>query len=142
MGSEAAGRVALLSIHPHYAEAILDGRKLVEFRRSRLAPDIAIVVVYATKPVGRVVGWFEVEEIVEGTPMSLWRRFASCAGIDRRSYLQYFDRAALAFGIRVRKSVRLVEPALLSDLRPTLRPPQSFQYLPTSVVAETIGLAA
>jgi predicted transcriptional regulator len=134
VGAEPAGRVALLSIHPAYAEAILDGRKRVEFRRTRLARDVSIVVVYATQPLGEVIGWFEVDRIVEGTPNSLWRHYSSCAGIDRASYLAYFEKATRAFGITVRKAVRLEQPMKLSELEPNLRPPQSYQYLPSRTV--------
>jgi predicted transcriptional regulator len=138
MGAKPSGRVALLSIHPRYAEAILDGEKLVEFRRSRFAEDVSVVVVYATQPVGRVIGWFEVEDIVEGSPRGLWRRFSSCAGIERAAYLAYFDTAERAFGIRVRRAVRLKRPRLLTELLPNPRPPQSFQYLPEGALA-TLG---
>jgi predicted transcriptional regulator len=130
----ATGRIALLSIHPEYAEAIFAGTKSVEFRRSRLAADVTHVVVYATRPVSRVVGWFEVEAIVEGTPLALWRRFARTAGIDRRSYARYFIDAPRAFGIRVRRPVRFDDPRPLNEVHPDLRPPQSFQYLSSDVV--------
>jgi predicted transcriptional regulator len=135
VGAKAPGRVALLSIHPAYAEAIFDGRKLVEFRRVAFAQEVSTVVVYATQPVGRVVGWFEVEDIVQGTPTSLWRRFSKCAGIDRASYLAYFTATERAFGIRVRRPVRLDTPRALVDLVPNLRPPQSFRYLPEASLA-------
>jgi predicted transcriptional regulator len=129
MASRTTQRIALLSIRPQYAEAIFDGRKSVEFRRSRFAADVSVVVVYATQPVGKVIGWFEVDEIVEDTPRSLWRQFSSRGAIDRRAYLEYFRDAKRAFGITVRRAVLLAPPRLLSDLREDLRPPQSFQYL-------------
>ena len=56
MDTPAAGRVAVMSIHPRYAEAILSGQKRVEFRKRRLAPDVTTVLVYATQPVGVLVG--------------------------------------------------------------------------------------
>ncbi len=61
MASAAIGRVALFSIHPQYAEAILAGTKSVEFRRTPLADDVTHVVVYATAPTKMVVGIFEVD---------------------------------------------------------------------------------
>src|SRR5688572_2984637 len=94
MDTEPTGRLALLSIHPGYAEAIFEGTKRVEFRRWRFGVDVSVVVVYATQPVGQIIGWFEVDGVDEGTPLSLWRRYSSCAGIDRASYLAYFENAS------------------------------------------------
>jgi len=140
VAAPAAGRVALLSIHPPYAEAIFEGRKLVEFRRWRLASDVSAVVVYATQPLARVVGSFEVLEVVEDTPIGLWRRYASCAGIDRQAYLAYFDRATRAFGIRVRNAARLPRPRLLGEILPGARPPQGVQYLPAGFLGGVSGV--
>jgi predicted transcriptional regulator len=139
LGTTATDRVALLSIHQKYAEAILDGSKEVEFRRGRIADDIEVVLVYATQPVGRIVGWFEVEGVVEGTPLGLWRRFQHTGGIDRASYLTYFQAASRAFGIRVRRPVRLATPARLQEIDDDLRPPQSFRYLSTESVSALLA---
>jgi predicted transcriptional regulator len=122
-------RVALLSIHPEYADAIFDGEKGVEFRRSRLAPDVSVVLVYATQPVGRVIGWFEVEEVVEASPTRLWDDFSRSGGIARRAYRSYFRGARRAFGIVVRSPQRFATPQMLDEVLPGTRPPQSFQYV-------------
>ena len=76
MGAQPTGRIALLSIKPAYADAIFAGSKTIEFRRSRIAADIDIVLVYATRPVGQVVGWFEVAGVIESTPKKLWRDYS------------------------------------------------------------------
>jgi predicted transcriptional regulator len=68
--------VALLSIRPEYAEAILNGTKRVEFRRTRFSRDVSFIVIYATQPVGKVVGWFEVDGIETSTPGE-WRTLKS-----------------------------------------------------------------
>lgn len=59
MASTRVGRVALISIRPRYAHAILDGRKTVEFRKRRLAEDVTHVVIYSTRPDRAVIGFFE-----------------------------------------------------------------------------------
>ena len=51
----------LLSIKPQYVESILSGKKSYEFRRMIFAAQIDTVVIYATKPIGRVVGEFGIE---------------------------------------------------------------------------------
>jgi predicted transcriptional regulator len=133
MGAEPTSRVALLSIKPQYAEAIFAGRKTIEFRRSRLAADVEAVIVYATQPVGRIIGWFEVAEIVESTPTELWRVYSHRGGIDRPTYLAYFSEADRAFGIIIRRATRLPAPARLSEIGLDIRPPQSFRYLARGV---------
>lgn len=128
-------RVALLSIWPEYAEAIFAGNKSVEFRRSRLAPDIELAIVYATQPVGRIVGWFRVAGVEESTPDGLWRRFRRSGAIRRRDYFAYFDGADRAYGIEIADPTTISEPLLLDSLVPGLRAPQSFQYLPATLAA-------
>lgn len=128
-----AQRVALLSIKPEYAAAIFAGRKTVEFRRSRLATDVQIAIVYATQPIGRVIGWFRVRGIAESTPDGLWRRYRGDGAIRRRDYFAYFDGAERAYAIEISKPTTLEVPVLLDEVVRGLRAPQSFQYLPARV---------
>jgi predicted transcriptional regulator len=131
-------RVAILSIKPEYAEAIFVGRKKVEFRRSRLAPDIELAIVYATQPIGRIIGWFRVAGIAESTPDGLWRRFRHHGAIRRRDYFRYFAGADRAYAIEIADPTAVNEPLLLNCLSPGLRAPQSFQYLPAPLAAPII----
>jgi predicted transcriptional regulator len=131
-------QVALLSIHPRYANALLNGEKRIEFRRTRPRQDLSLVVIYATRPVGKVIGWFEVDDVIEAAPRTLWRRFGTCAGIDRASYFEYYKEASRAFGITVRRAVRLDEPRDLEELQSGLRPPQSYQYLRSETLATLV----
>ena len=133
MGSIAARRVALMSIHPEYAEAIMRGEKRVEFRKRRLAPDIDTVVVYATAPVQRVVGTFAIERTVAGDPESVWREVGAVGGISRETFDNYYARSPQAVGLVV-KSARRCRPARLSDLGASLVPPQSFAYIPATIL--------
>ena len=132
MDSDSA-EVALLSIHPQFAEAILNGEKLVEFRRTRFARDISRVVIYATQPIGKVVGWFEVAGIESHHPDDLWGKFHHCGGISEEDFRAYYSGREKGVAIRVRKSQRLKMAKCLSAICKTMRAPQSFTYLdPTS----------
>lgn len=139
MGPFDANRVALLSIRPEFAQAIFGGRKTVEFRRSPLSNDITTAVVYATQPIGLVLGWFTIAGISESTPDGLWRRFRSSGAIGRRDYFKYFDGAHRAFAIEIAEVWPLPDPKPLDELVPGLRPPQSFQYLPSAEVWRTLA---
>lgn len=129
MAATATGRVALFSIKPQYADAILSGSKEVEFRRTALAPDVSHVVIYATTPVQRVIGAFEVAGVEEAPPAALWDVYGRVGGIARDDYMGYFRGAQSAYAIRVSRPSRWAQPLSLQDLSPGLRPPQSYQYL-------------
>lgn len=121
-------RLALLSVHPEYAEALVAGTKRVEFRKRALAPDVTHVAIYATMPVGRIIGVFSVREQVTDTPFGLWKRFKRVAGIDQDRFLAYYDGHQSGVGIRVRKVIPLDEHLTLEDAFGISRPPQSVQY--------------
>ena len=129
MAVRTPGRVALLSIHPRYAEAILHGEKLVELRRTAVARDVTHVLIYATAPVQAVVGWFDVEGVDVDSKTGIWDAHGAVAGVTRQEFRDYFAGAARAFAIRVGHAQRL-DPALSLDQIPGVRrPPQSFEYL-------------
>lgn len=129
MANTATGRVALLSIHPRYAEEILAGRKRVEFRRRPLPVDVTQVVIYATAPVARVVGAFQVEAIDSTTPSDAWQQYHQVGGIEQEAFDSYYDGTDTAHVIRIRDVKAAKPPFTLSEVDETLRPPQSFTYL-------------
>ncbi|MBI1313584.1 ASCH domain-containing protein [bacterium] len=130
--------VALLSIRPEYAEAILNGSKRVEFRRTRFTRDVSFVVIYATQPVGKVVGWFEVETIKADSPARLWSEFCDCGGISKSQFLAYYDGSDTGYAIRVRHAHRLPRARQLKSAAGLDRAPQSFAYLEASKAMELI----
>lgn len=132
-------RVALLSIHPRHAEAILDGDKTVELRRTRLPADVSHVVVYATSPIQTVLGWFEVEAVERDRPWRLWEKHGSATGVTRREFRSYFEGASEGTAISVRRVVTLSRPVELADLGSPV-PPQSFRYVDNSVATKLLGL--
>jgi predicted transcriptional regulator len=118
-----------MSIHPQYADAILAGTKRVEFRKRRLAPDVSTVVIYATRPVGRIVGTFEVHGHDIAAPEELWNRHSAHAGISATGFRAYYAQTPAAVGILIGDVRRLPEPRRLADLPGVSRPPQSFSHL-------------
>lgn len=129
MAGTATGRVALLSIHPRYADEILAGRKRVEFRRRPLPDDVTQVVMYATAPVARVVGTFQVEAIDSTTPSEAWQHYHQVGGIGQEAFDAYYDGTDTAHVIRIRAVQAAESPFPLSEVDESLRPPQSFTYL-------------
>lgn len=138
MGTHATGRSALMSIHPVYADAIMNGDKTTEFRKRRLAPDITTVWVYATSPIQRVIGCFKITETVEASPSLLWERFGRSGCISRINFDKYYAMCDSGFGIRIGAVVALPEPLPLSDVVASGTPPQSFQYVEDAVFDEML----
>ena len=129
MAQAAAGRVALMSIRPRYAHAILDGRKTVEFRKRPLAGDVTHVVIYSTVPDQAVIGYFAVRAQKTRTPADLWKEFHDQGVIAEDDFFDYYAGKDQATGIQVGTVTRLRDPLSLTDHLGVARPPQSFQYL-------------
>jgi predicted transcriptional regulator len=139
MASPAVGRVALMSIHPEFASAILTGTKKVEFRKRPIANDVTHVIVYATAPVSAVVGAFTVENQSTAAVSSLWRRYAKVAGISRHRFFGYFADQSRGVGIQVGNVLAAVNPLSLDATLGVTRPPQSFQYLDPEVAEPALA---
>jgi predicted transcriptional regulator len=127
--SATTGRVALFSIHPRYAEAILDGTKQVEFRRQGLPDDVTHIVVYATAPTQQVVGWFKIADIERLKPSRAWSRYRGVGGIDKPAFSAYYDGTDAAYVIHIESPTAFATPFSLTDIDEGLRPPQSYLYL-------------
>jgi predicted transcriptional regulator len=134
-------RLALLSIHPEYAEALVSGHKTVEFRKRALAADVTHVAIYATMPVGRIVGVFSVKDQVIDTPHALWSKFRAVAGISQDKFVAYYEGHATGVGIQVDEMVRLQNWITLEDAFGISRPPQSIQYFRPEDAAPGLSLA-
>lgn len=120
----------LLSIKPEYAEKIFSGLKQFEFRKAVFRnPAVKTVVLYATKPVGKVLGEFDIEEILAETPNTLWSMTSKFAGIPRQFFNEYFRGRQTAYAIRVREARRYDTPLTLGAFLDNGVAPQSFCYI-------------
>lgn len=138
MAVHAAQRVALVSIHPQYAEAILEGTKRVEFRRSAY-PTARYVAIYATAPVQRIIGWCEIDQVERASPRELWRRWAHLGAVDGDSFRRYYEDCSLGTALHISRTTRLNQPVSLGDFSEGLRPPQSYRYL-AGHMARALGI--
>jgi predicted transcriptional regulator len=126
-------RVALiLSVKPRWASMLLDGIKLVEFRRRGPGP-AAIgkhVLIYASSPLSSLVGHAIALDCTRSAPKELWDRYATCGGLSRIDFDAYFAGTATGEALLVRCSPF---PAQISlrELRNQFncRPPISWSWL-------------
>jgi len=137
-------RALFLSVKPHYANAILDGKKTVELRRTRPSlPDGSLVILYSSTPTRAVVGWAQLAGVRQGTPGEIWHEFGAAAAIAEPEYDVYFDGSAQAFALELGDVVAASQPVPLSAIRSMgIQPPQSWRYVPTAVSTEILKSAA
>ena len=65
----------VLSIKPEFANKIFEGSKKFEFRRSIFKNrNVKSIIVYASSPVQKVIGEFEIGKIYNDDLRTLWKR--------------------------------------------------------------------
>lgn len=120
----------LLSIKPEFAEKIFDGTKKFEFRRTLFKnPDIKKIVVYASSPVQKVIGEFEIDEIIKSEDLNeLWNRTREYSGISKEYFFKYFNEKQKGNAIAIKSTKRYKKPRCIrKEYRKS--PPQSFVYI-------------
>jgi predicted transcriptional regulator len=119
----------LLSIKPKYAESILNGAKLFEFRRKIFRKRVDYIYLYSTYPIKKIVGYFKVSAIEEGSPEELWAKFRASSGLSKKDFFEYFKNTNKGYAIRICNAVKLETPINPVELMPGFRAPQSFKYV-------------
>ena len=117
----------ILSIKPEYAKKIFEGEKLVEYRRKPIR-NAQKVIVYVTKPVGKVLGEFEVNDIICADPGELWKKTSQIGGISKNAYFEYFKDTTQAFALEIKNVKRYKEERELKDYG-LKKAPQFFCYV-------------
>lgn len=122
--------IALLSINPPHVQNILSGVKIFEFRKKVFARrDIHKVLIYCTLPVGKLVGEFDIDTILEDSPARLWRQTKLGSGISKGFFDHYFRGKSRAFALRIGKVHAYKNQISPTELFSNFSPPQSFLYL-------------
>jgi predicted transcriptional regulator len=125
-------RALLLSVRPRYAHAILNGTKTAEIRRQRpVVHPGTLVIIYATKPVGAIVGTARIADVSCGNPADMWEQHQRSTGVTRAEYDAYLTGAETAYLLFLRRVQRLEPLLTLEQIRSatTFQPPQGYRYL-------------
>jgi predicted transcriptional regulator len=119
----------LLSIKPEFTDKIFEGSKKYEYRRTIFRDkDIKKVVVYASSPVSKVIGEFEIEQVLFDGLNDLWNKTKNYSGISKKYFLNYFANTNKGYAIKVKNYFKYKTPVCLQSKYGVL-PPQSFLYL-------------
>lgn len=119
---------ALFSIRPQFAQAILRGEKKFEFRTKVCKRKLTTMFIYATKPIGMVIGEVSIETVISEEPEELWKLTHNDAGISKSEFDQYFRGREKAYAYKLRNPVAYNQGILLEDLG-IKRAPQSYCYI-------------
>jgi predicted transcriptional regulator len=134
-------RALLLSVRPRFADSILVGTKAAEIRRQRPAVHPGtLVIIYATKPVGAIVGTARISDVSEGSPDDMWSEHHASAGITREEFDSYLTGAETAY-ILLLANVQRLEPLLTLEqirLATSFQPPQSYRYVTPTMLESLV----
>lgn len=120
----------LLSVKPQFAKLIFDGTKRFEYRKMGFArQDIQKVVVYASSPIKKIIGEFQISKIILDTPDLIWMMTKKHAGIDKEYFFKYFEGREKAYAIGISEATMYKVPLDPHTLQFNFVPPQSFMYM-------------
>lgn len=120
---------ALLSIKPEFAEAIFNGEKKFEYRKVIFKEKVKYIQVYVTKPIGKIIGEFEIGEIIKDNPAKVWEKTGIYSGIKKSFYTQYFRDRQVAYAIEIKAINRYKEALCPYKEYNNFIAPQSFRYM-------------
>lgn len=129
----------LLSIKPEFANKIFSGNKKFEYRKNIFKRrDIKTVVVYVTKPVGKIIGEFYIDEVVKEIPESLWNLTYKDSGISKVFFDKYFEGRDYAFALKIKSAILYKIPIDPYSKCRNFVPPQSFKYIDNEMYSNQI----
>lgn len=119
---------AILSIKPQFVNEIIAGRKGYEFRKQSFKKNVRKVFVYASSPVCRIVGEFELGEILEGSPEYIWLQTSQRSGITKHYFDEYFMSRSVGYALEIKSFKRYKTPINPYETIKGFHAPQSFCY--------------
>jgi predicted transcriptional regulator len=121
--------IIVLSIHPQYGNAILQGVKKVEFRRNGVPEEIEGIVLYATTPIQGIIGLIEIADCIVSSPAQLWKMYGSVGVITRKDFNEYYKDYQIGKCYTISNIFPFTDPLNLKKWAGLSKPPQSFAYL-------------
>ena len=119
----------ILSIKPEFANKIFNGTKKFEFRRTIFKnKEVKNIIVYASAPISKVIGEFEIDRIFHEELGLLWNQTFKFSGITEDYYMKYFIGKENGYAIEV-KNPKKYKKELCIKQSFGLNPPQSFAYM-------------
>lgn len=121
--------LVILSIKPEYSSQIINGTKLVEFRKSIFNTNIKKVLIYSSSPSRKAIGLMIINGIDKDTPQNLWNAYKSVGGISKDKFFEYFKGKSEGYAIQIEKVYKFENELNLHFLINDFTAPQLFMYL-------------
>jgi predicted transcriptional regulator len=119
----------ILSIKPKYASKILEGKKTYELRKTIFKnTEIKTVLIYASSPISKIIGEFQIEKIVHLELDDLWNVVKEKAEVDKDFFDEYFDSKEKGYAIGI-KNVKKYKNNIDISEEYGIKAPQSFAYI-------------
>lgn len=125
----------LLSIRPEYVEQIMNGNKRFEYRKRIFKKKVDSVIIYSTMPVGKIVGEFKIEKIINDSPEEIWNQTYQYSGVSEDFFRDYFSNYKEGFAIKIKEICKYKEPISPKDLFSNFVAPQSYMYVEDELLA-------
>lgn len=120
---------ALLSIKPIFVDEIIKGHKKYEYRKKIFKKDVDTIVIYASMPVGKIIGEFTIDKIINKAPSEVWAETKDFSGISYEFFNEYFEGREEAFAIQIKNFYKYEKPINPYEELENFIPPQSFRYI-------------
>lgn len=120
---------AVLSIKPEFVDKILKGEKKFEYRKKIFKQEIESVVIYSSKPIGKLVGEFKVKNIIHDDKNIVWNKTNNLSGISYKFFNEYFNNHDKAYALEIEDLIVYEEPMDPKKLIYNFKAPQSFCYI-------------
>lgn len=119
----------ILSIKPGFAKKIFIGDKKYEYRKVIFKDKrVTHVIVYASAPVSKVIGEFEIEDVLKEPINKLWKITKEHSGVDKVFFNKYFEHREEGYAIKIKQTLLYDEEYDIYD-KYGVKPPQSFLYI-------------
>lgn len=119
----------ILSIKPCYVKEIINGNKKYEFRKFKPLKKIKNVYIYETRPIKKIVGYFECNNIISGDKYGIWDEFKQYGSISEKDYFEYYNNSLKAYAFKIDNFVlfkQYIDPYKIFD---KFTAPQSYRYI-------------
>ena len=84
---------------------------------------------YASSPVCRIIGEFELGNVLEGSPEYIWSKTSHLSGISKHYFDEYFMSHDIGYALEIKRFKRYRTPINPYQQDKTFRAPQSFCYI-------------
>ena len=119
----------ILSIKPKYAEKILDGKKTYELRKTIFRnPDVKKVIIYASSPISKIIGEFEIDYILHKEIDDLWKKTKDFNCVEKSFFDEYFTNKEKGYAIKIKKTKKYRQHFCIKE-KFGIKAPQSFSYV-------------